>query len=405
MRAPPDAAEFAALMEPLGPFGAAPRFAAGVSGGPHSLALALLARDFAAARGGSVLGLVVDHGLRPGSAAEADWTVRLLRRLGLEAEVLALAMPPGAALQERARQARLAALLAACTRHGRPWLLLGQHALDQAETVLFRALRGSGAAGLAGMAPLRATAEALILRPLLGLPPARLETLLAAQGLRPLRDPSNDDPRFARVALRQAMRDPGGTGSGTAALVAAAAAFAGRRRGSEAALRARLAAAAVLHPEGWASLDRAALGRDAVARDALAALLRMIGGGGHAPATAAVAALLERGGGTLGGVLWSGDTLSREPAACAAPVPARPGAVWDGRWRLATVREGGLALEGLVLGALGPGRLRRAERRGLPAPVAAGLPALWRGGALVGVPALGLGVAAKAEFSPAGGPI
>ncbi|MCO6420058.1 tRNA lysidine(34) synthetase TilS, partial [Siccirubricoccus sp. KC 17139] len=82
--------------------------------------------------------------------------------------------------QARAREARLAALLAACHEAGRPWLLLGHHRADQAETLLFRALRGSGPAGLAGMAPARPAVEALLLRPLLGTPPARLEAVVAA---------------------------------------------------------------------------------------------------------------------------------------------------------------------------------------------------------------------------------
>ncbi|MBR0678837.1 tRNA lysidine(34) synthetase TilS, partial [Roseomonas alkaliterrae] len=54
-------------MAPLGPFGPAPRIAAGVSGGPHSLALALLAAGWARARGGDLLALIAEHGLRPES--------------------------------------------------------------------------------------------------------------------------------------------------------------------------------------------------------------------------------------------------------------------------------------------------------------------------------------------------
>jgi hypothetical protein len=57
-RTPLTAAEFAALMRPLGPFGAAPRLAAGVSGGPDSLAMALLAADWTKTRGGDLLALV-----------------------------------------------------------------------------------------------------------------------------------------------------------------------------------------------------------------------------------------------------------------------------------------------------------------------------------------------------------
>ncbi|MFD1110420.1 tRNA lysidine(34) synthetase TilS [Pseudoroseomonas ludipueritiae] len=388
-------------MAPLGPFGAAPRLAVGVSGGPHSLALALLARDWVQARGGSLLGLVVDHGLRRESGEEARWAFDTLKACGIPSEVIALGLPRGAAVQERARAARLEAMLARCGALGLPWLLLGQHRADQAETVLFRALRGSGPAGLAGIPAARAAGEALLLRPLLEMAPARLEALLKANGVVPLRDPSNLDPRFTRARLRLALADPGGEGGGIAALAEAGQAFARRRARLEDAVAARLAATLRLAPEGWARLDAAALGQDAVALAALAALLRLLSGSEHAPGQEAVATLLRRGQGTLHGVQWRDDLLCREAAACAPPSPAMPGSRWDGRWRVLA------APEGSSIGALGAesGGISRAARLGLPARVLAGLPALRRGARLLTVPALGLGEGARLAFEPAGGPL
>lgn len=372
-------------MAPLGPFGPAPRLAAGVSGGPHSLCLALLAAEWARARGGALLALVADHGLRPDSGAEAEGVAAALAARGIAARVLRLGLSPGPGMQERARAARLDALLAACAAAGAPWLLLGHHRADQAETLLQRAAAGSGPTGLAGMAPLRATPQALVLRPLLGLAPARLEATLAARGAPPpVRDPSNADPRFARARLRAALSDPGGEGPEVAALAAAAAAFGARRARAGEVLAARLAGSGTrLHPEGWAELDLPALGGDAVAEAALAALVRAVGGGGFAPAPDALAALRARGEGTLAGA-WlrrrpgraPGWVLLREPAAALAapPVAARTGAVWDGRFRLA-----GPGAEGHVIAALGPAaaaRLRRAAPPGMPAAALAALPAL-----------------------------
>jgi len=402
-------AEFAALMAPLGPFGKAPRLAAGVSGGPHSLALALLARDWARARGGSLLALVVDHGLRPESGVEAEGVVALLARQGIPARLLRLGLAAGSRLQERARAARHAALLEACRAEGIPWLLLGHHRGDQAETMLFRALRGSGEAGLAAMAPVRAEAAALILRPLLDVPPARLEAFLAAAGLEPVRDPSNADPRFARIRLRQALADPGGTGPAVAALAEAAAAFGRRRARFAAALAGRLAAAARLYPEGFAEIDPAALGDDRLADAALAVLLRIVGGARFAPPEAEVAALRRRGGGTLSGA-WlrpaaRGWRLLREPGAVAPPVPARHGAVWDNRFRLT-----GQGAPDCTLGALGAeAAVLRSTGRVVPATIRAGLPAIRRDGALVAVPSLLYPDAATCApfalvFSPAAGP-
>ncbi len=380
---PLSASEFAALMASLGPFGPAPRLVAGVSGGPHSLALALLARDWARSRGGRLLAVICDHGLRRESAAEAEGVAAMLAGQGITARILRLSLAPGGAVQERARQARLAALRAACAEAGAPWLLLGHHRADQAETLLLRALAGSGPSGLAGMAAARPLAEALLLRPLLNIPPARLEAVVARAGLCPVRDPSNTDLRFDRVRLRAALADPGGQGPAIAALADAAACFARRRGVAEAALADRLAAACWWHEAGFARLDLAALGRDAVAQAALGALVRVVGGGGFSPPMAAVARLIERGQGTLGGaVLRPSGLLLREAAAMAPPVPATAGAVWDGRFRLET------AAPGLMLGAAGPAARRLPRPAWLPAEVAETLPALYRDGTLAVLPAL-----------------
>lgn len=402
--APLEAGTFAALMAPLGPFGPAPRLLAGVSGGPHSLALALLADDWARVRGGSLLAVVCDHGLRPDSTAEAEGVAAMLARRGIAARIVPLGLAPGPAMQERARAARLAALLAACLAEGAPWLLLGHHRADQAETVLQRALAGSGPAGLAGMAAARDAPEALVLRPLLGIAPARLEAVVAAAGLSPVRDPTNADPRFDRPRLRAVLGDPGGEGAAAAALAEAAARFGLRRRAAEAAIACRLAACATLHEEGFARLDLPALGRDGVAEAVLGLLVRLVGGAAYAPARQGVRALLARGEGTLGGVvLRRSGLLLREAAALAPGVPAAPGAVWDGRFRLA-----GPGLPGAVLGAAGEAARRLPRPRWMPAQVVPTLPALHCNEKLAVVPALSYPSRDMAEhhavrFAPMGG--
>src|ERR1700676_3199548 len=80
--------EFADAMTALGPFEPAPRIAAGVSGGADSMALALLASAWARERGGSLLALVADHGLRAESGGEAASAAAWLGSLGVAAKVL-----------------------------------------------------------------------------------------------------------------------------------------------------------------------------------------------------------------------------------------------------------------------------------------------------------------------------
>ena len=160
--------------------------AVAVSGGPDSLALALLTQKAAEAVGRPdvVLALTVDHGLRPESGAEAQRVNRWLAARGIEHRVLSIAWgeagppPPGSAVMERARLARYATLAAACETAGCDTLLVGQHADDQAETLLLRLGMGSAIDGLAGMRPAIAmpvprataapTASLSIVRPLLG---------------------------------------------------------------------------------------------------------------------------------------------------------------------------------------------------------------------------------------------
>jgi tRNA(Ile)-lysidine synthase len=375
--------DFRNAMARLGPFGPAPVLLAGVSGGPHSLALALLARRWTAARGGRLVAVVCDHGLRPESAAEAAGVVAMLAGQGIPARVMALGVPPGPGLQARAREARLDALFAACAEAGAPWLLLGQHRADQAETFLLRAMSGSGPAGLAAMRPARTAPQALVLRPLLGMAPAALEAVCAAAGLDPVRDPSNTDPRFARARIRAAIADPAGEGPAIARLVAAAAAYAARRDSAEAEVATRLAAAVALHEVGFARIDLPALGRDGPAVAVVGALVRMLGGGAFAPPEAALRALLARGEGTLGGAVLRRDgLLHREAAGLSPAVAATDGAAWDGRFRLSR------GLDGALLGPAGEAARRLPRPAWIPGAVVPTLPALHAQGTLAAVPAL-----------------
>jgi tRNA(Ile)-lysidine synthase len=385
-------AGFAALMAPLGPFAAPPFLAIGCSGGPDSLALTLLADEWARARGGRVLALVAEHGLRAESAAEAAAVVAWLAARGIGARVLPLHLTPGPRLQDRARTARRDALLEACREAGALHLLLGHHAEDQGETVIFRALRGSRARGLAGMAPLVVAAKALILRPVIGVPRDCLHAALRRFGAVPLHDPSNADPRFARTRLRGA------------ALPALDPAPFAARRAREAGAEAELLSAAVqLRPQGCARIDLPALGRDAGAARLLAALLRAVGGAPHRPPVAAAARLLAAGQGSLGGcVLRRDGWLLREAAG--APVPATAGALWDGRFRLRR------AVPGHVVAALGADAARfRGRHRDLPALALRNLPCLRteRDGMLAAVPHLSYpeAMAELLAFSPRSGPV
>ncbi len=361
---------FAAAMARLGPFGAAPRLAVAVSGGADSTALALLARDWAERQAGAVLALIVDHGLRAESAAEAALTQQRLAARAIPAQVITLNLPAGPALQERARDARHAALAAAARDAGCIHLLLGHHAGDQAETVAMRARRGEW--GLEGMAAWSARNDIVMIRPLLAFAAPDLRDYLRKREMAWVEDPSNADRRFERVRIRQdSAPHPVGAPDERQARERGAAAF--------------LARHATLRPEGFAVLDAAA-----APPAALGALLRMIGGGRYPPAQAKVAALAAGlRPATIGGVrivpagrLGPGWLLAREPAACGADIVAAAGAVWDNRFMLTEN-----FLPGTTLAALGPDAARHRGFAGLPALVLRGMPCLRRAGAVIRFPA------------------
>jgi tRNA(Ile)-lysidine synthase len=175
-----------------------------VSGGPDSTALLLMAAEWAKRRGKPrIEAATVDHGLRPESADEAKAVARLCARLKVGHCVLQWkGVKPTSRLQERAREARYRLLVDHAKAIGADAVVTAHHADDQAETVLFRLLRGSGVAGLRGMDIMSARDGMTIARPLMALKKRDLIAFANARGTPFIDDPSNADPRFARTRLR-----------------------------------------------------------------------------------------------------------------------------------------------------------------------------------------------------------
>ena len=155
-----------------------------MSGGADSLALLVLAR----AAGCAVTAVHVDHGLRAGSAREADVVRDAAARFDAAFRLVQVAVAPGPNLEARAREARYAALP--------PGVLTGHTLDDRAETMVLNLLRGAGPDGMA------ARLEHGARRPLLALRRSETRALCAALGLDPVDDPSNADPRFVRNRVR-----------------------------------------------------------------------------------------------------------------------------------------------------------------------------------------------------------
>ena len=212
-----------------------------VSGGPDSTALLLMAAEWATERGSPKLfAATVEHGFRVESAAEAEHVAALAARLGvMHATLVWEGDKPSARLQERAREARYGLLAAHARAVGARVIVTAHHLDDQAETVLMRLTRGSGVAGLAGMAARSRRGDIEIARPLLAIPKAKLIAFCEARGVDYARDPSNADPRFARPRLRGIAEALAAEGLDAPAL----ARFARRAATVEAALAAKTAEA------------------------------------------------------------------------------------------------------------------------------------------------------------------
>ncbi|CAA7620888.1 tRNA(Ile)-lysidine synthase [Candidatus Terasakiella magnetica] len=401
--------DFTALMAPLGPFERVPRLALGVSGGADSLALALLAARWAERRGGDVVALTVDHGLRPESGVEAAQVAGWLAAHRIRHEILVWeGDKPGADLQAAARDARRALLGGYCARHGILHLLLAHHREDQAETFLLRLARGSGVDGLAAMALAQPTHWGRILRPLLAVPRARLAATLIAQGQTWIEDPSNRNAAFARVRMRRLAFVLAAEGLTAPRLAATAGHMARARAALEQAVADAAAARVEMHEAGYAWLDLNGLAHlpEEVGLRLLSRLLGMVGGGAYGPRLERLERLwaefshgLETAR-TLGGCRVvpekSGRVLiCREPAKMEAMVSLSAGndVFWDGRFRVRCSSDlppgyglGGLGGEGWrkITALVKPARLPA-----VPAAARPSLPALYGEDGISAVPHLG----------------
>lgn len=376
-----------------GPLGVA------VSGGGDSIALLHLLHR---AGIGPLYVVTVDHGLRPGSAAEAIAVADAARKLGLSHQTLRWEdHPERGNLQAAARAARLRLIGGWARKYQIEAVLLGHTADDQAETFLQRLERGSGVDGLAAMAPERSAEGVRWLRPLLGVRRQALRDWLAAENIPYVDDPSNSDPRFGRVRMRAMLGSLSNTGIDADKIAKTTTRLRSARAVLFTAARdlGRSISQITPHGELWLDLPRLLGAQEALRLRLFGEALRFMGGDDYAPRAAAVSAALEaleqgQAGQSLGGCLLrlrkDRLILRREPAAVGPPV--RFGTLWDGRWMI----DGPDA--GLQIRALGTDHgLPRPD--GLAAECCASLPGIFDGPRLIAAPHLQDGAFA-ARFTP-----
>ena len=176
-----------------------------LSGGADSSALALLTQQYANSVGKPHLAVIVDHGLRDQSYAEARRVQKRMRSHGVTSHIISIDSPrPTSGLQEWARLRRYQILMSVA-RDRQAAILSAHHSGDQAETIAMRLLKGSGLVGLAGIPSTRIQHGITISRPLLRWSHDELLRVCCLFGYVFEDDPSNKDRQFERVRIRQLL--------------------------------------------------------------------------------------------------------------------------------------------------------------------------------------------------------
>jgi len=381
------------------------RLGLAVSGGGDSMALMLLASEWAvrAKAAPELVVLTVDHRLRSESRREAEWVSQQAAHVSIAHHILTWTHNQHSASQADARDARYA-LMTAFARDNRIGAIATAHTSDDvAETFLMRLARGSGVDGLSAMSAAAEWDGVPVLRPLLGVTRARLRAEMEARGAAWLEDPSNAEDRYERVRVRRALETLAGLDITRERIVESAERLRRARGAIVSAAAAFIDTDAEINPAGYARIPPGALRAlpQEVVIHALKHLLNGIGGG-HAPRLRKLemlAAQLSDGLNattTLGGCVISpspgGILFCREPGRLSAtPAALRSGEtlIWDARFciRCADLLR---PVEVAALGQQNLAALPEDVRKTHPAPALATLPALYADGHLLGVPIRGM---------------
>lgn len=336
-----------------------------LSGGGDSLALALMAAEWAAEAGRQLLILTVDHRLQPQSAAWTQACAALALRLGAGFQALRWdGTKPTTGLAAAAREARHALLADAARRAGARVILMGHTADDVLEARAMRA-EGSTTPDPKAWGPSPAWPQGrgiFLLRPLLDLRRAALRDWLTARGESWIDDPANVDPASARVRARMALADAADPDLAEAAPIALAEACRFDAGGGVHLPREAMRAASMETAQAFVGIAAVCVGgkdrRPATDRLRRAAeILR----GGAALTTPLAGARLEADESEVGFMREPGEA-KRGGLATLYLTPGHA-IVWDGRFEITAARPGLYVdrLEGFIQ------RLTKGERNALQA--------------------------------------
>lgn len=182
------------------------RVGVATSGGSDSVALLLLFDKFKKELGVKLIVLHFDHSLRETSSRDREFVENLADRLGLEfvwikRDIKAEATSKKLSIEEAARRARYKWFRELIGADSLDCVATGHHMDDQAGTVIYRILRGTGPDGLSAIEPVGMDGK--IIRPLLGVRKRMLEQYVRARGYSFVLDETNLSLSIVRNRIQQ----------------------------------------------------------------------------------------------------------------------------------------------------------------------------------------------------------
>ncbi|MDA7606134.1 tRNA lysidine(34) synthetase TilS [Pelagibacteraceae bacterium] len=174
-----------------------------VSGGPDSLALAVLSKIYSEEKKNRVFFVLIDHGIRPNSSKEAKDVKTLFKKKKINLTILKNRKKIDNNIQSQARDVRYKLLLDFCNKNKIKFILTGHHREDQIETFLIRLSRGSGIQGLSSMKKISSlNTKTKLIRPLLDEKKQYLAVLAKQYFGKFFKDSSNTNQKYLRTKIR-----------------------------------------------------------------------------------------------------------------------------------------------------------------------------------------------------------
>ena len=181
-----------------------PNVAVAVSGGPDSMALIFLLKDWILSKKGKLIALIFDHRIRKESFSEAKIIKNYLIKFKIKSKIIRASKNKVLKYNmNEARNNRFKGLIQFCKRHKILHLFFAHHYDDNLETFLTRRVSGSNLEGLACMRSVSIRDKITIIRPLLNYSKADILKYNNKKNILYISDPSNYNLKYTRIAIRQ----------------------------------------------------------------------------------------------------------------------------------------------------------------------------------------------------------